>query len=163
MPMAAAVALTVNGAVQRISGDPDRMLLDVLREGLGLKATRFGCGEGLCGACTVMVDGRALTACNTPLWSVAGKSIITLEGLGDAAHPHPLQQAFIEAQAMQCGYCISGIIIAAAALLRARPNPSLADIRAALENNLCRCGAHNRMLHAIQKAALVLSSEAVDG
>ncbi|MGL4635387.1 MAG: (2Fe-2S)-binding protein [Beijerinckiaceae bacterium] len=155
--------LIVNGLARQISSDPDRTLLDVLRTDLDLKATRFGCGEGLCGACTVIVDGRAVTTCNTPLWSVEGKSITTLEGLGSEIKPHPLQQAFIDAQAMQCGYCVSGIIMSAAALLMAKPEASDYDIRTALENNLCRCGAHNRMLRAITKAAADLRGEAARG
>ncbi len=156
LALESAVELTVNGMERCLAGDPQRTLLDALREGLGLRATRFGCGEGLCGACTVIVDGRAITACNTPLWSTAGKTVTTLEGLGDSANPHPLQQAFIDEAAMQCGYCVSGIIMAAAALLAANPDATPADMRAALENNLCRCGAHNRMLRAIERAAVVL-------
>lgn len=129
------------------------MLLDVLRSDFGLTATRFGCGEGLCGACHVIVDGRAVTACNTPVWSIAGKHVTTLEGLGTPDAPHPLQAAFIAAQAMQCGYCVPGILMSAAALLAVNPDPSDAEIRTALERNLCRCGAHNRMIRAILAAA----------
>jgi nicotinate dehydrogenase subunit A len=161
--MASTVAVTVNGVLRAIDNEPGRTLLDALRHELCLTATRFGCGEGLCGACTVISNGRAITACNTPLWSVAGHQVTTLEGLGDAARPHPLQQAFIDEQAMQCGYCVSGIIMAAAALLATRPDASALDIRAALENNLCRCGAHNRMLRAIMRAAVMMRSEAADG
>ncbi len=154
--MAKAVDLLVNGKLCSFAGDPDRLLLDALRHGLGLTASRFGCGEGLCGACHVLVDGRSVTACNTPLWSVAGRTVVTLEGLGDAADPHPLQQAFIDEQAMQCGYCISGIIISAVALLAANPAPTDHEIRFALDGNLCRCGSHNRILRAIQRAASVM-------
>jgi nicotinate dehydrogenase subunit A len=146
------ITLRVNGA-ERQCGGPERTLLDVLRRDLDLIATRFGCGEGLCGACHVLVEGHAVTACNTPLWSVAGKTVVTLEGLGSPDAPHPLQEAFIAEQAMQCGYCVSGIIMSAAALLEANPEPSDQEIRTALERNLCRCGAHNRMLKAIHRAA----------
>jgi nicotinate dehydrogenase subunit A len=157
------LGLTINGGPRSVSGDPDRPLLDALRHDLDLKATRFGCGEGLCGACHVLVDGRAVTACNTPLWSVAGKSVVTLEGLGDVENPHPLQRAFIDEQAMQCGYCISGIIISAAALLAVNPAPSDMEIRAALDGNLCRCGSHNRILRAIHRAASVMREQAAHG
>jgi nicotinate dehydrogenase subunit A len=157
------VELTVNGTARVIEDDADRTLLDALRTGLGLTAARFGCGEGLCGACTVMVDGRAVTACNTPLRSMAGCKITTLEGLGHGSQLHPLQQAFIDEQAMQCGYCISGIIMAAAVLLEMNPEPTDGQIRAALENNLCRCGAHNRILRAIALAATRVQSDASHG
>jgi nicotinate dehydrogenase subunit A len=158
--MAKAIDLTVNGKAHSFVDDPDLPLLDVLRHGLGLTATRFGCGEGLCGVCNVLVDGRTATACNTPLWSLAGKTVVTLEGLGDAENPHPLQQAFIDEQAMQCGYCISGIVISAAALLAANPAPTDQEIRIALDGNLCRCGSHNRILRAIQRAAAVMRERA---
>jgi nicotinate dehydrogenase subunit A len=158
--MPESVSFTVNGVDRVVSGAPDRSLLDILRHGLGLTAARFGCGEGQCGACMVIVDGRAVTACNMPAWSLSGKSVKTLEGLGDAARPHPLQQAFIDEQAMQCGYCVSGIIMAAAALLARQPAASDDDIRAALDHNLCRCGAHNRMLRAIERAASIMKSDA---
>jgi nicotinate dehydrogenase subunit A len=154
--MAVTFDLTVNGDLHSIAGDPDRPLLDALRHDLGLTASRFGCGEGLCGACHVLVDGRAVAACSTPLWSVAGKTVVTLEGLGHASDPHPLQQAFVDEQAMQCGYCISGIIISAAALLAVNSGPSDQEIRAALDGNLCRCGSHNRILRAIHRAAAVM-------
>jgi nicotinate dehydrogenase subunit A len=158
--MASSFDLTVNGKPCAVASDPDRPLLDLLRHELDLKASRFGCGEGLCGACHVLVDGRAVTACNTPLWSVAGKTVVTLEGLGDAGNPHPLQQAFIDEQAMQCGYCISGIIISAAALLAMNPSPADHEIRAALDGNLCRCGSHNRILRAVDRAAAVMREQA---
>jgi nicotinate dehydrogenase subunit A len=153
------VAFSVNAEPRQCS-QPDRMLLDVLRADLGLTATRFGCGEGLCGACHVVVDGRAIPACNTPVWSIAGKDVTTLEGLGTRDAPHPLQEAFIAMQAMQCGYCISGILMSAAALLQANPAPSEADVRAALDPNLCRCGAHNRMVRAVLHAAAGLRAAA---
>jgi nicotinate dehydrogenase subunit A len=159
--MAKAIDLMVNGKAHSFVDDPDRPLLDALRHDLGLTASRFGCGEGLCGACQVLVDGRAVTACNTPLWSVNGKAVVTLEGLGDATNPHPLQQAFIDEQAMQCGYCISGIIISAAPLLAANPAPTDMEIRAALDGNLCRCGSHNRILRAIRRAATVMREQTI--
>lgn len=146
-------AFTINGQATTSAADPDTMLLDVLRSEFGLVATRFGCGSGQCGACHVMLDGHAVTACDTPLWSVAGKSVMTLEGLGTPENPHPLQSAFIAEQAMQCGYCISGIMMSAAALLRQNPTPSEAQVRAALDRNLCRCGSHNRIVRAVLRAA----------
>ena len=127
-------------------------LLYVLRDDLGLKGTRFGCGAGHCGACTVLVDGHAERSCELPVWSVEGKSITTIEGLGTAAKPHPLQQAIIEFQAGQCGYCLAGIIMAAAELLEKNPQPSRAKIVEALARNLCRCGAHSRIVKAIEAA-----------
>jgi nicotinate dehydrogenase subunit A len=151
--MNAGRTLMVNGRPCAIAADPDALLLDVLRDELGLKAARFGCGEGLCGSCRVLVDGHPTPACNTPLWSVAGKAIVTAEGLGSPEAPHPLQTALIAEQAMQCGYCISGIMIGAAALLAREPDPDEAAIRAALDPHLCRCGAHNRIVRAVRRAA----------
>jgi nicotinate dehydrogenase subunit A len=145
--------LRVNGEEHEVSAEPNTPLLYILRNDLGLKATRFGCGSGECGACMVIVDGRAVPSCDTPLWSVAGKRVVTLEGLGGPTNPHPLQQAFVAEQAAQCGYCASGIVMAAAALLELNPSPSEAEIRAALDRNLCRCGTHNRIVRAIQRAA----------
>ncbi len=150
--MATEIAFTLNGRPTAVEVDPDQSLLDVLRNTLALKATRMGCGLGQCGACTVIIDAHAVNSCDTPMWSVAGKDVITLEGLGTRASPHPLQTAFIEEQALQCGYCTSGMLMAAAALLRRNPQPSEGDIRQALEGNLCRCGVHNRVLRAVQKA-----------
>ena len=147
------LAFVLNGRVTSIEVDPQRTLLDVLRNMFGLKATRLGCGLGQCGACTVIIDGHAVNSCDTPMGSVAGKEVTTLEGLGSRAAPHPLQTTFIEEQALQCGYCTSGILMAAAALLRRNPQPSEADIRQALEGNLCRCGVHNRMVRAVRKAS----------
>lgn len=148
--------LTVNGQVRAVASPPDAMLLDVLREELGLKAARFGCGEGLCGSCRVLVDGRPVAACNTPLWSVAGKTVVTVEGLGTPDAPHPIQLALIAEQAMQCGYCISGVMIGAAALLAGDSDPDEATIRAALDPHLCRCGAHNRIVRAVGRAAAAM-------
>jgi len=147
------IRFTLNGQVTSLAVDPERTLLDVLRNTLGLKAARLGCGLGQCGACTVILDDRAVTSCDTPMWSVAGKCVTTLEGLGTREAPHPLQTAFIEEQALQCGYCTSGMLMRAAALLKQHPHPCEADIKAALEGNLCRCGVQNRVVRAVQKAA----------
>jgi nicotinate dehydrogenase subunit A len=155
--MAEPVRLTVNGAAHEVRAPADTPLLYVLRNDLGLKGTRFGCGSGECGACFVLIDGRAVPACDTPLWSAAGKTVTTVEGLADGDTPHALQRAFIAEQAGQCGYCLSGILMAAAALLRANPRPTEAEIRLALDRNLCRCGAHNRIVRAIQRAAAELA------
>ena len=158
--MEAGTRLTVNGTGRTLAAAPDTMLLDVLRGELGLKAARFGCGEGLCGSCRVLVDGHAVASCNTPLWSVAGREVTTLEGLGSPEAPHPVQTALIAEQAAQCGYCISGIVVSAAALLSQTPDPDDAAIRAALDPNLCRCGAHNRILRAVRRAAAVMRGRA---
>jgi len=150
------IEVTINGQIHALPVAGDANLLDVLRNRLGLVAARFGCGEGLCGACRVLVDGQAVTACDTPLWAVAGCSITTVEGIGTPQIPHPIQTALIEEQAMQCGYCISGIMISAVALLEKTKDPSKAEIIAAFDRNLCRCGAHNRILRAITRAAAAL-------
>ncbi|HEY0887024.1 MAG TPA: (2Fe-2S)-binding protein [Ramlibacter sp.] len=147
-----AIQFTLNGQATSLEVDPDRTLLDVLRNTLGLKASRLGCGLGQCGACTVVLGDYAVTSCDTPMWSVAGKSVTTLEGLGTRDAPHPLQAAFIEEQALQCGYCTSGMLMRAAALLQRDPQPAESDIKAALEGNLCRCGVQNRVVRAVQKA-----------
>jgi len=128
-------------------------LLYALRENLGLHGPRFGCGLGQCGACTVHVDGKAARSCVLPLASVAGKKIVTLEGLGTPAKPHPLQKAFIDEQAVQCGYCINGMIMQAAALLQTNRKPSEQEIKAALADNLCRCGTHLRIVRAVKRAS----------
>ena len=151
--MAQAIRVTVNGEERSIETAPDTSLLSVLRGTLGLTATHFGCGANQCGACNVLLDGQAVAACDTPMWAAAGKDVTTAEGLGTPEHPHPLQQAFIAEQAMQCGYCISGILVSAAALLKRNPNPSETDVRNALDRNLCRCGAHNRIVRAVLRAA----------
>jgi nicotinate dehydrogenase subunit A len=143
----------VNGQAVNFEGDGKASLLSVLREELGLNGPKFGCGQGECGACMVLVDGQAQTACNLPVWSLQGKQITTLEGLGTPEQPHPVQAAFVQDRAAQCGYCVSGIVTSAAALLRREPSPSRAAIVAALEPHLCRCGAHNRMVRAIERAA----------
>jgi len=145
--------LSVNGAESTIEADPETPLLYALRNDLALKGTRFGCGTGLCGACFVLIDGHAAPACDTPLWSAAGKTVITVEGLGSSGKLHPLQEAFLSEQAAQCGYCTSGILVSAAALLAKNPRPSETEVRAALDRNLCRCGSHNRMVRAVLRAA----------
>jgi nicotinate dehydrogenase subunit A len=147
------IRFRLNGLETSIDTDPGRSLLDILRNEFGLVGPHFGCGAGECGACNVIVGDRAVSSCDMPLWSVAGKDVITLEGLGSPERPHPLQQAFIAEQAMQCGYCISGILLSAAALLRQNPSPSSDDVKAALDRNLCRCGAHNRIVRAVLRAA----------
>jgi nicotinate dehydrogenase subunit A len=149
----AMIRFRLNGVATEIDTDPDRTLLDVLRGDFALAGPHFGCGSGECGACRVIVDNRAATSCDTPLWSIAGKDVTTLEGLGSPEHPHPLQRAFVAEQAMQCGYCVSGVLMSAAALLRQNGNPSEEDVRTALDHNLCRCGAHNRMVRAVLAAA----------
>jgi nicotinate dehydrogenase subunit A len=147
------IRFRLNGVEIDIDADPDTSLLALLRGQLGLTGPHFGCGAGECGACNVIVGDRAVTACDTPLWSVADKDVTTIEGLGDAQRPHPLQRAFIAEQALQCGYCVSGILMSAAALLKRNPNPTDGDVREALDRNLCRCGSHNRMVRAVLRAA----------
>jgi nicotinate dehydrogenase subunit A len=148
-----AVRFQLNGRAVEVNADPDSSLLDVLRGPLGLTGPHFGCGAGECGACHVLLGERAVTSCDTPLWSVADNTITTIEGLGTAARPHPLQRAFIAEQAMQCGYCVAGILISAAALLKQNAKPTEAEVRAALDRNLCRCGSQNRMVRAVMRAA----------
>lgn len=145
--------LTVNGVPAQIMASGDTPLLYALRNDLELKGTRFGCGTGQCGACFVLIDGHAAPACDTPLWSAAGKSITTVEGLGPSGALHPLQESFLAEQAAQCGFCTSGILISAAALLARNPKPTENEVRAALDRNLCRCGSHNRMVRAVMRAA----------
>jgi nicotinate dehydrogenase subunit A len=147
------VAFHVNGREVSVQDQPGQTLLDVLRHTLHLKATRMGCGQGECGACRVMLDGHAVAACDTPLWSVNGKHVTTVEGLGSREAPHALQTAFIEEQAMQCGFCTSGILMSAAALLQRQAHPTRQEIVQVLDGHLCRCGAHNRVVRAIEKAA----------
>ncbi|WBL76513.1 (2Fe-2S)-binding protein [Bradyrhizobium xenonodulans] len=147
------IEFQLNGAATAVDADPDQTLLDVLRGRLGITGPHFGCGAGECGACHVMVDGRAMASCDMPMWSVADKDVVTVEGLGTVDAPHPLQRAFIAEQAMQCGYCVSGILISAAALLKRNPSPTEAEVKAALDRNLCRCGSHNRMVRAVLGAA----------
>jgi nicotinate dehydrogenase subunit A len=151
--MAQAISFHLNGKGVTVQAPPDQSLLDCLRSSCGLKATRLGCGLGQCGACKVLLGDRAVAACDTPMEAVAGQHVTTLEGLGTRAAPHPLQTAFIDVQAMQCGFCTSGMIMTAAALLRRNPHPSQDDIRQALDDNLCRCGIHNRVVQAVARAA----------
>jgi len=152
------IRFRLNGVETDVDGDPDSSLLSILRGRLGMTGPHFGCGSGECGACKVIVGDHAVTACDTPLWSVAGKDITTLEGLGSAEKPHPLQRALIAEQAMQCGYCVSGILVSAAALLMQNPSPSAAQVKAALDRNLCRCGSHNRMVRAVLRAATEMAA-----
>ncbi len=147
------VRLSVNGTARTVTCDPGTPLLDVLRHDLGLAGPRFGCGAGLCGACFVLIDGRARSSCDLPVSAAAGTQITTVEGLADGGKLHPVQQAFLDEQAAQCGYCTSGMVISAAGLLRATPAPSGREIREALDGNLCRCGSHGRILRAVQRAA----------
>ena len=151
--MSDALALTVNGQSLRLDVAPDTPLLYVLRNDLQLNGPKFGCGLGECGACTVLMDGVATRSCITPVEAAVGRRVVTLEGLGAAAHPHPLQQAFIDEQAAQCGYCINGMVMTAKALLDRNPNPSDGEIRQELAYNLCRCGTHVEILKAVRRAA----------
>ena len=148
-----AITLTVNGVEHRVRAESDTPLLYVLRNDLKLKGAKFGCGLGQCGSCMVLIDGRNVTSCDTPLSAVAGKTVTTIEALGTLDSPNALQRAFIGEQAVQCGYCIAGMVITATALLSRNPNPSEAEIAKALERNLCRCGTHVRIVKAIKRAA----------
>jgi nicotinate dehydrogenase subunit A len=148
------IELTVNGRTVKVTVANDEIpLLAVLRNDLGLVGTRFGCGLEQCGCCMVLIDGAPAKSCVKPAWSVAGKSIVTVEGLGTPERPHPLQQALLDEQAGQCGYCLSGVLISAKALLDRNPAPTRAEIAQALDDNLCRCGSHNRIMRAIERAA----------
>ena len=145
--------VAVNGHHRQVKADPDTPLLYVLRNDLDLKGPRFGCGLGQCGACTVIIDGKAIRSCITPLSTVGSKEVTTLEGLGSTRAPHKIQQAFIDAQAAQCGYCINGMIMTAKAFLDQNPRPSEDAVRGALNGNLCRCGTHPRIVDAVMRAA----------
>jgi nicotinate dehydrogenase subunit A len=147
------IELTVNGQSHKVDAEPDAPLLYVLRDHLALNAAKFGCGLGQCGACTVMVDNEAVFSCVTPLMQLDGREVTTLEGLGTIEKPAPIQQAFIEEQAAQCGYCIAGMMMRAEALLRKNVDASDAEIRRTLEPHLCRCGTHMRILKAVHRAA----------
>ena len=152
--MARSIAITINRRLVHLTVDDANMpLLYALRNDLGLKGPRFGCGLGQCGACTVHIDGDAARSCIVPVGSVDGRKVLTLEGLGTPEDPHPLQKAFIEEQAVQCGYCINGMIMQSAALLTKTPHPTDAQIRDGLATNLCRCGTHARILRAVKRAA----------
>ena len=154
------VTLTINGEVRRVHVDDTASLLDVLRTELELKGARFGCGAGQCGACAVLVDGEDKASCQLEVGNLEGKAITTLEGIGTPARPHPLQTAFLDLQAGQCGYCLSGIIVGAKALLDRNPDPTRAEIAESLAWHLCRCGAHNRILAAVALAAERMRAEA---
>ena len=145
--------LTVNGTEQTVSAEPDTPLLDVLRHDLGLAGPRFGCGMGLCGACFVLIDGRARSSCDVPVQAAEGTAVTTVEGLAGGGALHPVQQAVLDEQAAQCGYCISGMIMSGVALLQRNPAPAEPEVRAALDGNLCRCGAHQRIVRAVLRAA----------
>jgi nicotinate dehydrogenase subunit A len=147
------VQLNVNGVVRAAEVDADTPLLYVLRDSLGLQGPKYGCGLGQCGACTVLVNGEAVRSCVTPVTTVVDAKIVTLEGLGTPQDPHPVQQAFIDEQAVQCGYCVNGMVMTSLVFLRKNPNPTEAQIRNALGNNLCRCGTHTRIVKAVQRAA----------
>jgi isoquinoline 1-oxidoreductase alpha subunit len=151
--MAQVTRLNVNGSSRAIDADADISLLSVLRDQLDLTGTKYGCGEGQCGACTVLINGSPRRSCITPVGAVAEKQIMTIEGLAQGDQLHPLQEAFLEEEAMQCAYCTSGMIMTAISLLRANPDPSAADISHSMEGNICRCGTHPRIVAAIQKAA----------
>jgi nicotinate dehydrogenase subunit A len=150
------ISFTVNGSAASVTADGDTPLLDILRNHLGLVGTRFGCGQEQCGCCMVLVDGRAEKSCGKALSTIAGREIVTIEGLGTRERPHPLQQAFLDEQAGQCGYCLPGIIISAKALLDRNPAPSRGEIAAALDDNICRCGSHIRILRAVERAVRLL-------
>ncbi|HMA88443.1 MAG TPA: (2Fe-2S)-binding protein [Burkholderiales bacterium] len=151
--MSETFTLRVNGGTHVVQAERSVPLVYVLRNHLGLKGTRFGCGTGHCGACTVLYDGNAVQSCDTPLWAAEGHEITTVEGLGSAQRPHPLQRAFLDEQAAQCGYCIDGIIMSAAALLARKAQPTRDEIAETLGRHLCRCGTHVRILRAIERAA----------
>lgn len=146
-------SFSVNGTMRTVEGEADMPLLYALRNTLKLTATKFGCGLGQCGACTVIVDGQAVRSCSTPMSAVAGTKVTTLEGLGSPGRPHPVQAAFIAEQAAQCGYCINGMVMTSVALLDRMPSPDLDQIKEALAGNLCRCGTHQRILQAVSRAA----------
>jgi nicotinate dehydrogenase subunit A len=156
--------LQVNGQERTVHAQESTPLLYVLRNDLGLKGTRFGCGANQCGSCHVLLDGVSVPACDTPVWAAQGKVVVTVEGLGQlhghGEKLHPLQQAFIDEQAAQCGYCLSGILISATALLAQNPQPSEAQVRAALDKHLCRCGTHNRIVRAVLRAGDVMRAAA---
>ena len=153
-------SLLVNGSEHVVPAEEDTPLIYLLRHALGLKGTRFGCGANQCGACHVLIDGHSVASCDTPLWAAQGKTIVTVEGLGQGGVAHPLQQAFVDEQAAQCGYCLSGILVSAAELLARQPRPDERAVRAALDGHLCRCGSHNRIVRAVLRAADVMQEAA---
>ncbi len=150
------IRLIVNGQARDVAADPETPLLYVLRNDLGLTGTKFGCGLGQCGACTVLVGGQAVRSCLMPVQAVAGQEVTTIEGLGSPERPHPLQAAFIEEQAVQCGYCTPGIVMAAKAILDQTPHPTDAQLKQALAGILCRCGTHDRVIRAVMRAAATM-------
>ena len=152
------ITVKVNGRDHQTDAEPETPLLYVLRDELQLNAAKFGCGLGQCGSCTVMLDGKAVLSCVTPLLLLQGKQVTTLEGLGTIDSPAPIQRAFMEEQAAQCGYCIAGMMMRAQALLQRNPKPTAAQIRAELEPNLCRCGTHMRILRAVQRASRLMDT-----
>jgi len=158
-----AVTLTVNGKTHQVEADPETPLLYVLRDHLELNGAKYGCGIGQCGACTVMVDGEAVLSCVTPVLLLEGRRVTTVEGLGTLENPGPMQRAFIEEQAAQCGYCIPGMMMRAQALLRANPAAGEAEIRAYLEPNLCRCGTHLRIIKAVMRAGELMRQNSQSG
>jgi len=151
--------LAINGRSYTVDADPQTSLLTVLREELDLTGSKYGCGEGMCGACTVLVEGKAMRSCITKVGAVAQKQITTIEGIASGEQLHPVQEAFLETGAMQCGYCTSGMIMSAVALLAKKPQPTQADIIDFMDGNVCRCGTYPRIVNAIQKAASVMNSK----
>jgi aerobic-type carbon monoxide dehydrogenase small subunit (CoxS/CutS family) len=145
--------LEVNGRRRSVEAEPDVSLLTVLRDYLGLTGSKYGCGEGQCGACTILINGAARRSCVTPVSAATGKRITTVEGLEESGRLHPVQQAFLDAEAFQCAYCTSGMIISCVALLQQNPNPTVAEIEQSLQGNICRCGTHPRIIEAVQKAS----------
>jgi nicotinate dehydrogenase subunit A len=158
-----ATAFTVNGNAVSVTADPDTPLLDVLRNHLGLIGTKFGCGLEQCGTCTVLIDGLTAKSCGRALSTIAGRAVTTIEGLGTPANPHPLQTAFLDEQAGQCGYCLSGILMSAKALLDHNPAPTRREIAVALDDNICRCGSHVRIMRAVERAAAAIRQGAHEG
>jgi len=151
--MSQSFQLQINGQHQSVQADPDAPLLAILRDHLGLTGSKYGCGEGQCGSCTVLLDGAPRRSCVTPVSAAAGKSITTIEGLEESGRLHPVQQAFLDAEAFQCAYCTSGMIMSSVALLKQNSNPTQSEIEQALQGNICRCGTHPRIIEAVQKAA----------
>src|SRR5262245_32555669 len=158
-----AISLKVNGAARSVGADPDTPLLYVLRNDLGLNAAKFGCGLGQCGSCTVLIDNRPAFSCIVPISVLDNRRVTTLEGLGTAESPGPLQRAFIETQAAQCGYCIAGMMLRAQSLLNTNKTPTDAEIRAHMQPNLCRCGTHMRIVRAVKRAAELMKTASVEG
>lgn len=152
--------IEVNGVSREVDTEDDTPLLYVLRNHLGLKGTRFGCGQGLCGACLVLIDGHPDYSCSVPMWALDGRAVTTIEGLGSPEKPHPVARAFVAEQAAQCGYCISGMVIGATGLLADNDEPTEDEVRAGLDRNLCRCGAHNRIVRAVLAAAAEIRGRA---